>query len=445
MKVEVIFPGEVTDPTFEVPDPVVNGPQTGNLKEQNGKDGPPLLIVIVIVALFLLCLFVFIAIIFIGIGFRRREYVSMHDAQISGGENQLTVYNPLYVCASVLTEGIYNDMINQSDFAQGGEWEKGVMGAPQLLTPVFTDPTVLPQKSQPPIEITTDNLSEVKELGLGRFGEVVLANTKGLCLKEGELIKMEEDEQETPVLVAVKKVAPDLSETEKEAFDMEVKFLSYLKHPNILHILGVGYQASAFIVMEYTEEGDLSQFLQKYKEIVAHPSNETQISISTLLHMSSQIAKAMGYLNTAAFDYIHRDLAARNCLVGKDFTVKVADLGVNENMYHSHYYCICDNRLMPIRWMATECFDGKFSEKSDVWAFGVTIWELFTLAKDVPYPHLSDEEVIHNALTKEDCQFPPRPEVCTQSVYEIMKQCWIINLQQRATFREVNAMLQTCT
>ena len=196
-------------------------------------------------------------------------------------------------------------------------------------------------------------------------------------------------------------------------------------------------------MMEYMEEGDLNQFLKRYAEIVTTPTSDTQISISTLVYMASQIAKAMLYLNASEFDYIHRDLATRSCLVGKDFKVKVANLGVNLKTYESHYYSICGKRLMPIRWMATECFSGKFSEKSDVWAFGVTMWELFTLAKDVPYPHLSDDEVIQNAPKDKDQQFPSRPAICPQPIYQTMQQCWIIDLQQRATFREVNVMLQT--
>ena len=102
--------------------------------------------------------------------------------------------------------------------------------------------------------------------------------------------------------------------------------------------------------------------------------------------------------------------------------MKVANLGLNLKTYD---YSICGKRLMPIRWMATEYFSGKFSEKSDVWTFGVTMWELFILTKDVPYPHLSDDEVIQNALKDKYQQFPSRPAICPQPVYQTMQQCWI--------------------
>ena len=409
-----------------------------------GNGGPPLLIVIIAAVITGLCVFVLIVIIMIGLYFRRRELVYMKEtSRSSGSELQLTVYNPLYVCASVLTEGVYTDSFDQSDFTGSGKQELSENDKPQVLFPIFSDPMLTTEDSQQPVEITSDNImNEIWELGVGRFGEVVLAYTKGLCLQDAQLT-MTDTDQDVSIAVAVKKLTPDLSQAEQEAFHMEINLLSQIQHPNMLRLLGVCYHDPAFIMMEYMEEGDLNQFLQRYAEIVTTPTSDTQISISTLVYMASQIAKAMLYLNASEFDYIHRDLATRSCLVGKDFKVKVANLGVNLKTYESHYYSICGKRLMPIRWMATECFSGKFSEKSDVWAFGVTMWELFTLAKDVPYPHLSDDEVIQNAPKDKDQQFPSRPAICPQPIYQTMQQCWIIDLQQRATFREVNVMLQT--
>ena len=123
-----------------------------------------------------------------------------------------------------------------------------------------------------------------------------------------------------------------------------------------------------------------------------------------------QIATAMQYL--AQQKFIHQDLATQNCLViGK--TVKVAGLGVNLDHYQSHYYQIRGNRLLPIRWMATECFDGKFSERY----LGIWHHPVGTLTKDKPYPNLMDKEVIKNALMR---QYPSRPTACPPLVYEIM-------------------------
>ena len=348
-------------------------------------------------------------------------------------------------------EGIYSESINLSDF-YCGDIQKSVTehkddGDSQIFAPVYPVPSSLSEGFQQPVEITSDNIKEKKEkkeLGTGQFGQVILAATNRLSLKDMQLSETD-DNQGTSIYVIVKRLKPNPSQVQQEAFDKEAKLMSQLRHPNVLGYLGVCYHDPAFIMMEYMEEGDLSQFLQRYSEIVPFtmPSNSAQITASTLVYMASQIASAMKYL--ASFNYIHRDLATRNCLVGTNFAVKVADLGLNTNLYQSHYYQIRGKKLLPIRWMATECFNGIFSEKSDVWAFGITMWELFTLAKDKPYPSLSDEEVIRNAMKRVHRQFPSRSEACPHPVYEIMQQCWIINFQKRPTFKEINVMLQTAT
>ena len=346
---------------------------------------------------------------------------------------------------STLSGGIYTEDINPSDFTRDGSQELGVEdeGNVQVYAPIYPALKVLPEGFQQPFEVSSDNIKVMEALRIGQFGEVVLATTNGLSLKDMRLSKIEES-RDISIHVAVKKLKPQLPQIEQEDFNQETKFMSCLKHPNVVRLLGVCYYDPAFIMMEYMEEGDLSQFLQKHSEIVPiiTPSSNTQITSSTLVYMASQIASAMKYL--ADFNFIHRDLASRNFFVGRNTTVKVADLGVNMNLYKTHYYRIRDNTLLPIRWMATECFSGKFSEKSDVWAFGVTMWELFTLAKDRPHPALSDKEVIQNAFKGEYCQFPSKPEACPRPVYVIMERCWVVDMTQRATFQELHKQLQMC-
>ena len=334
---------------------------------------------------------------------------------------------------SALNKGIYSETINPSDFTRNKVTDD--MSDPQVLGPIHVISSVLHEADQQPAEFTSDNITEVKELGTGQFGEVVLAKMNDLSMKG--LWSSETDD--VSVTVAVKKLSLHPSQKQQEVFSMEVKFMSQLEHPNVLRLLGVCYNYPAFIMMEYMEGGDLNQFLQRYTEIVTAPTSDTQIATSTLMYMAAQIADAMQYL--AAFNFIHRDLATRNCLVSMHNSIKIGNLGMNIKLYCSHYYCIHGNKLLPIRWMSTECFSGKFSEKSDVWAFGVTMWEMLTLAKDLPYPHLSDDEVIHNALKRKYRLFPSRSAACPESVYEIMESCWIVDLKQRPTFEKLHGML----
>ena len=340
-------------------------------------------------------------------------------------------------------EGIYSEPINPSHFTRGGSQESDEEdedngGDPQIYAPIYTVPTMLPEGHEPPMEVTSDNIKERKELGTGQFGQVVLAATNNLSLKDMRL-SATNDNRDVSILVAVKKLKLRPSKTQQEAFDKEVKFMSRLKHPNVVYFLGVCYSNPAFIMMEYMEEGDLSQFLLRYSEIVSNPSSNTQIATSTVVHMSTQIASAMQYL--ASLNFVHRDLASRNCLIGQNFTVKLADFGLSRNLYQSHYYRIQGNAVLPIRWMATECFYGTFSEKTDVWSFGITLWELFTLVKHQPYPSLTDKEIIKDAIKGVLRQLLSRPTACPQSVYQIMQRCWVIDPKKRATFQELHQQL----
>ena len=114
---------------------------------------------------------------------------------------------------------------------------------------------------------------------------------------------------------------------------------------------------------------------------------------------------------------------------------------MSRSLYESHYYIIQGKAVLPVRWMATECFYGKFSQKSDVWAFGVTMWEIFTLAKEQPYTGMSDQDVIKNAMKGTSRKLLAKPAACPPKVYENMLTCWTHDPSQRATFEELFKVL----
>ena len=310
----------------------------------------------------------------------------------------------------------------------------------KMYAPIYILNEASPQPKREPIAVTNDNIRGIKILGTGFFGKVVLADTVGLSLKDLGLNETDDDKS-ISIQVAVKKLKANASKTTQEAFEKEYKFMSRLDHPNVIRMLGLcNTGPTQFIMMEYMERGDLNNYLRMFETIVGEEApKEKEIPVDTLIYMCTQIASAMKYL--IARNFIHRDLAARNCLIGDDTLIKLADFGMSRSLYESHYYIIQGQAVLPVRWMATECFYGKFSAKTDIWAFGVTMWEIFMLAKERPYPDMEDMEVVNNAIEKEERTLLQQPDHCPDDVFQVMMKCWAKEPKDRATFDELHSAL----
>uniref|UniRef100_A0A8C0GC10 Discoidin domain-containing receptor 2 n=1 Tax=Chelonoidis abingdonii TaxID=106734 RepID=A0A8C0GC10_CHEAB len=238
-------------------------------------------------------------------------------------------------------------------------------------------------------------------------------------------------------------------------FLKEIKIMSRLKDPNIIRLLGVCVRDDPLcMITEYMENGDLNQFLSQREicskfptqigQAVQYPGSSTASCYSNLLFMATQIASGMKYL--ASLNFVHRDLATRNCLVGNSYTIKIADFGMSRNLYSGDYYRIQGRAVLPIRWMAWESILlGKFTTASDVWAFGVTLWEMFTLCKEQPYSLLSDEQVIENTgefFRSQGRQiYLSQTPLCPNSVFDLMLKCWSRDIKDRPTFDIIHYFL----
>ncbi|XP_057190727.1 discoidin domain-containing receptor 2 isoform X1 [Triplophysa rosa] len=294
-------------------------------------------------------------------------------------------------------------------------------------------------------EFPRERLAFKEKLGEGQFGEVHLCEAEGMQ----EFINDHcGDISDEPMLVAVKTLREDANKNARNDFLKEIRIMSRLRDPNIIRLLAVCVESDPLcMITEYMENGDLNQFLSRHElqEEGVQAGETATISYNNLIDMASQIASGMKYLSS--LNFVHRDLATRNCLVGTNNTIKIADFGMSRNLYRGDYYRIQGRAVLPIRWMSWESILlGKFTMASDVWASGVTLWEILTLCNEQPYAQFTDEQVIENTgefFRDQNKQvYLPKPACCPDSVYSLMLNCWKRNAKERPTFLEIHNTLK---
>uniref|UniRef100_A0A0N4ZXB7 receptor protein-tyrosine kinase n=1 Tax=Parastrongyloides trichosuri TaxID=131310 RepID=A0A0N4ZXB7_PARTI len=242
---------------------------------------------------------------------------------------------------------------------------------------------------------------------------------------------------------AIKTVRDSATPAEKLHFLFEASVMKKFNTAFIVKLYGVVSEGQpVLVVMEMMEKGNLRDFLRSHRpDSEENVDNRPVPTSQKLANWAAQIADGMAYLES--FKFCHRDLAARNCLVHRDESVKIGDFGMARDIYYHEYYQPTGKRLIPVRWMAQESLkDGKFSVKSDVWSYGIVLYEMLTLAQQ-PYAGLDNPDVFDYIVTSR--RILSRPQGCADFWYNIMRSCWKYNPSDRPSFFQILMHLQPYT
>ncbi|KAG7521570.1 insulin-like growth factor 1 receptor [Solea senegalensis] len=268
-------------------------------------------------------------------------------------------------------------------------------------------------------EVAREKITMHKELGQGSFGMVYEGLAKGVV----------KDEPETRV--AIKTVNESASMRERIEFLNEASVMKEFNCHHVVRLLGVVSQGQpTLVIMELMTRGDLKSHLRSLRK--ENTNSQVLPPLKKMIQMAGEIADGMSYLNANKF--VHRDLAARNCMVAEDFTVKIGDFGMTRDIYETDYYRKGGKGLLPVRWMSPESLkDGVFTTMSDVWSFGVVLWEIATLAEQ-PYQGMSNEQVLRFVM---EGGLLDKPDNCPDMLFELMRMCWQYNPKMRPSFLEI--------
>ncbi|UJR27566.1 hypothetical protein I4U23_008847 [Adineta vaga] len=288
-------------------------------------------------------------------------------------------------------------------------------------TPTNVDVTKLPN-----VERTMIKLDRL--IGKGAFGEVYA----------GTMMEKQ--------LVAIKTLLNTASPSQRVDFLKEAIIMNQFNHEHIIHLLGVCFQNNnqpQFLVIELMNQGDLQNYLRRSRPTKDN-DNQCQLSYDDCLDIAKQIADGACYLEQNS--YVHRDLAARNCLVSSlenktngKMMVKIGDFGLARMLSQQDYYRKTGEALLPVRWMAPESLlDALFTSHSDIWSFGIVMWEIITLGQ-VPYSPLNNQQVISLVTTTRGTL--QKPIQCTQTLYELMITCWHYIPENRLSFQDIHSRL----
>ncbi|GFR18243.1 hypothetical protein TNCT_500511 [Trichonephila clavata] len=249
-------------------------------------------------------------------------------------------------------------------------------------------------------------------IGEGQFGDV----HKGTYIsKDGQTLA-----------VAVKTCKIESEESMGEKFLEEAYIMQQFDHRHIIRLIGICSDSPIWIVMELAKHGEMRAYLQ---------NNRNQLDLATLILYAFQLSTALSYLESRKF--VHRDIAARNVLVSSHDCVKLGDFGLSRWVEEQHYYKASKGKL-PIKWMAPESINfRRFTTASDVWMFGVCIWEILMFGVK-PFQGVKNNDVIGRI---ENGERLPLPAKCPPHLYNLMSLCWSYEPSKRPSFKEIRKVL----
>ncbi|XP_072715073.1 tyrosine-protein kinase Fer-like isoform X3 [Ciconia boyciana] len=292
---------------------------------------------------------------------------------------------------------------------------------PQLIDHHYTTKQIITKKSgvvllNPVVKdkkwaLNHEDVTLGELLGKGNFGEVYKGTLK----------------DKTPV--AVKTCKEDLPQELKIKFLSEARILKQYDHPNIVKLIGICTQRQPiYIVMELVSGGDFLSFLRKKKD---------ELKTKQLVKFSLDAASGMAYLESK--NCIHRDLAARNCLVDENNILKISDFGMSRQE-DDGVYSSSGLKQIPIKWTAPEALNyGRYTSESDVWSFGILLWETFSLGV-CPYPGMTNQQAREQV---EKGYRMSAPQKCPEEIYKIMQRCWAYKPESRPKFSEIQKALSS--
>ncbi|KAM8960545.1 angiopoietin-1 receptor [Pelodytes ibericus] len=340
-------------------------------------------------------------------------------------------------CLTILLAFLIMLQLKRANFQQrmAQAFQNGVREEPVVQFNSGTLTHLRKAKNSPdPVEYPVLEWHDIKfqdVIGEGNFGQVLKARIK----KDG--LRMD---------AAIKRMKEYASKDDHRDFAGELEVLCKLgSHPNIINLLGAcEHRGYLYLAIEYAPHGNLLDFLRKSRVLETDPAfaiaNSTASTLSSqqLLHFAADVARGMDYLSQKQF--IHRDLAARNILVGENYVAKIADFGLSRGQ---EVYVKKTMGRLPVRWMAIESLNySVYTSNSDVWSFGVLLWEIVSLG-GTPYCGMTCAELYEKLPQGYRLE---KPLNCDDEVYDLMRQCWREKPYERPSFAKIlvslNRMLE---